>query len=73
MDDHTCQWTFLPSLDEPNERVCGAPVEGNSKYCAKHQAEMDVFLSKNPKEREGLRKNCTEQGTESKTRSNKKR
>ena len=44
MGAHTCQWIFLPSPDEPNERVCGAPVEGDSKYCAIHQMEVDALL-----------------------------
>jgi len=40
MSKRKCDWVFLPSLDEPNERVCGAPAEGDSRYCAGHREEM---------------------------------
>jgi hypothetical protein len=42
-----CQWILLPSLTEYNEGVCGAPVEGDSQYCALYQIEMLTFIARN--------------------------
>jgi len=42
-----CQWILLSSLTEYNEGVCGAPVEGDSQYCALYQIEMLTFIARN--------------------------
>jgi hypothetical protein len=41
----SCQWTFLPSLEDKREGVCGDPVEGDSRYCPAHHQEMQTFLA----------------------------
>lgn len=40
MSERKCDWVFLPSLDEPNERGCFPPAVGDSRYCAAHREEM---------------------------------
>ena len=45
MSERKCEWVFLPARDEPNERVCGAPIDGDSRYCAAHGEEMDYIHS----------------------------
>jgi hypothetical protein len=35
-----CEWVLLPSRDDKHERVCGDPVEKDSRYCPAHHQEM---------------------------------
>ena len=44
MSQRACQWILVPSLDEESERVCGDPIDGESRYCAAHREEMDTCL-----------------------------
>jgi len=43
MVQRTCEWAFLPALDDKVESACGAPVDDDSRYCAAHQEEMDYI------------------------------
>jgi hypothetical protein len=39
MSQHACRWIHPPSLDEKSKRVCGDPVEKDSRFCTAHQVE----------------------------------
>ena len=39
MSQHACKVDSSPSFNESSERVCGDPVEKDSRCCAAHQLE----------------------------------
>jgi hypothetical protein len=40
MGERKCDWILIPALDDKVEGVCGATVEGDSRYCTLHDEEM---------------------------------
>jgi hypothetical protein len=45
MGERKCERVFLPARNDKIEGACGAPVDGDSRYCAAHREEMDAFLA----------------------------
>ena len=52
MNQHTCAWIFLSSLDEKREHVCGDPVDGGSRNGPAHPKELLSFIARENAEKE---------------------
>ena len=57
MNQHTCAWIFLSSLDEKREHVCGDPVDGGSRNGPAHPKELLSFIARENAEKQSQEQN----------------